>query len=328
MKKSICLLMFVLSTMIGISQDLDQAERSALDCLNGYLHQTGKDYSYFIKSGDIYQELSEIEDVPGFMEKKAEVDAVLEMSGIFKDNYMNAALLKNCMMTSYPIEALQNDKASSFYYLWEHLDYIENNPEMMIELSPIIHINALQSLLSEDDFSKDFYRVFQFIIVQGIIYESEHAVASSELNDSENILSGESGNNTFVVVEDEPESIDIDEFVFVEEAEMQAGNSGSLNGLCGKDIFIFVEEMPQYPGGDDALNSYFCLESEQCKGKVYIQFVVDVNGKAREPKILRGIGPGCDQKAIELVENMQLWVPGKQMGENVCVYITRPVLFY
>ena len=55
--------------------------------------------------------------------------------------------------------------------------------------------------------------------------------------------------------------------------------------------------------------------------------VVDENGKVKDPKVLRGIGGGCDEEALRVVKNMPAWEPGKQRGKPVRVQYNLPIRF-
>lgn len=67
------------------------------------------------------------------------------------------------------------------------------------------------------------------------------------------------------------------------------------------------------------------------EGRVYIQFVVEKNGKVTDTKIVRDIGAGCGEAALKVVDNMndlgEAWKPGKQRGTAVRVLYTLPVTF-
>jgi protein TonB len=43
--------------------------------------------------------------------------------------------------------------------------------------------------------------------------------------------------------------------------------------------------------------------------------------------VLRGIGGGCDEEAVRVVENMPKWKPGMQRGKPVRVSFNLPVKF-
>lgn len=100
-------------------------------------------------------------------------------------------------------------------------------------------------------------------------------------------------------------------------------------------IFTIVEEMPSFPGGEAELFKYLgkaikypeLAKDAGISGVVYMTFVVDENGKVRDPKVLRGIGGGCDEEAIRVVKSMPAWDPGKQRGKPVRVQYNLPIRF-
>lgn len=96
-----------------------------------------------------------------------------------------------------------------------------------------------------------------------------------------------------------------------------------------------AEVMPQFPGGSRALKSY--LESQtryptharenDVEGKVYVQFVVNSDGSLSNVRLARGIGFGCDEEALRLVNSMPTWIPGSHQGQIVPVRYTLPITF-
>ena len=99
--------------------------------------------------------------------------------------------------------------------------------------------------------------------------------------------------------------------------------------------FDVVEEMPQFPGGAQALMEYLAqnikypAEAEKAgiQGRVILTFVVDQDGRAIEPKVVRSVDPLLDAEALRLISTMPKWVPGKQNGEVVRVKYTLPIQF-
>ena len=102
-----------------------------------------------------------------------------------------------------------------------------------------------------------------------------------------------------------------------------------------KEIFTVVEEQPTYPGGDEArikflqANMKYPEEAKELgvQGKVFVTFVVEVDGSITDVKVLRGIGSGCDDEAVRVVKSMPKWVPGKQRGVPVRVQFNLPINF-
>jgi len=102
-----------------------------------------------------------------------------------------------------------------------------------------------------------------------------------------------------------------------------------------EQIFQVVETMPSYPGGDAARMAFLTKNTDYpqmakesgIQGTVYIGFVVEKDGRVTDVKIMRGIGGGCDEEAIRVVNKMPRWNPGKQRGKAVRVSYTIPIKF-
>ena len=48
--------------------------------------------------------------------------------------------------------------------------------------------------------------------------------------------------------------------------------------------------------------------------KVFLNFLVDAKGNISNIEVLRGIGGGCNEEAIRVLENAPNWNPGLQRG--------------
>jgi periplasmic protein TonB len=100
-------------------------------------------------------------------------------------------------------------------------------------------------------------------------------------------------------------------------------------------IFIVVEEMPSYEGGEAALFKYLkdnirypkLALDNNIKGKVVLQFVINIDGSIQDIKVMRGIGGGCDEEALNAVKKMPSWKPSRMNGKTVRVKDTLPVSF-
>jgi protein TonB len=99
--------------------------------------------------------------------------------------------------------------------------------------------------------------------------------------------------------------------------------------------FVHVEQMPEFPGGMTEMNKFILknlqypvIASEMgVQGTVILQFVVGRDGKIGSIKVMRGIGSGCDEEAIRVLQKMPAWNPGRQGGKPVQVYFTLPIRF-
>lgn len=96
------------------------------------------------------------------------------------------------------------------------------------------------------------------------------------------------------------------------------------------EVFIAVEEMPELIGGLESVQKRIVYPEIARKagieGKVFVQFVIDEEGNVRNPIILKGIGGGCDEAALEAVKQAK-FKPGKQRGKPVRVQYSIPVIF-
>lgn len=101
------------------------------------------------------------------------------------------------------------------------------------------------------------------------------------------------------------------------------------------EIFTVVESMPSFPGGDAARMRYLqenikypqMARESGIQGTVYVTFVVETNGEVTDIRILRGIGGGCDEEAIRVIEQMPKWNAGMQRGKPVRVQFNMPIKF-
>ncbi len=102
-----------------------------------------------------------------------------------------------------------------------------------------------------------------------------------------------------------------------------------------QEVFMVVEDMPEFPGGEAKMFKYIADNVEypplarenNIQGRVTVQFVVDENGKIIDAKVLKGIGWGCDEAALKVVNSMPRWKPGKQRNKAVRVRFVIPIRF-
>jgi len=101
------------------------------------------------------------------------------------------------------------------------------------------------------------------------------------------------------------------------------------------ELFTVVEDMPEYVGGMNAFYQYIASEIEYpsearqtgIQGKVFVQFVVEKDGSITDVQVIKGIGGGCDDEAVRVVENSSAFKPGKQRGKPVRVRMVMPITF-
>lgn len=97
-----------------------------------------------------------------------------------------------------------------------------------------------------------------------------------------------------------------------------------------EDFFVVVENMPELIGGMAALQKNIrypeMARKAGIEGRVIVQFIVNEEGKVENPRVIRGIGGGCDEEALRAVSNA-LFKPGRQRGIPVRVQYSLPVIF-
>lgn len=101
------------------------------------------------------------------------------------------------------------------------------------------------------------------------------------------------------------------------------------------NLFTLVEEEPEYVEGMPEFYKFIAarikypLEARKnnIEGIVNVQFVVEKDGTLSEVKALDGIGYGCDEEAVRVVQGVNKFKPGKQRGKAVRVRMVMPVQF-
>jgi periplasmic protein TonB len=88
--------------------------------------------------------------------------------------------------------------------------------------------------------------------------------------------------------------------------------------------------MPELIGGLEAVQDLIrypeMARRANIEGTVHLQFIVDENGRVVDPVVVRGIGGGCDEAALEAVRQVR-FRPGVQRGRPVKVRFSIPVRF-
>lgn len=96
------------------------------------------------------------------------------------------------------------------------------------------------------------------------------------------------------------------------------------------------DNIPKFPGGFEAYSKYFQSVikytpealKDSITGTVFISFIVKQDGSISDAKVLRGLGHGLDEIALEAVKNMPHWIPGVgKDGKPVDTDFNIPVKF-
>jgi protein TonB len=103
----------------------------------------------------------------------------------------------------------------------------------------------------------------------------------------------------------------------------------------GTSSITIVELMPVFNNGNGELGTYLennivypdRARAALVTGKVVVSFDVDENGKVSDVVVEQGIGFGCDEEAVRVIENMPPWKPAIQNGSPKAVRMRLPIEF-
>ncbi len=95
-------------------------------------------------------------------------------------------------------------------------------------------------------------------------------------------------------------------------------------------FFVAVEEQPEPIGGIEAIQKKIVYpeiaKRAGVQGRVFIKAFVNEVGDVVKAEIIKGIGAGCDEAAVQAVMQTK-FKPGKQRGKSVRVQVSIPVVF-
>jgi TonB family protein len=117
----------------------------------------------------------------------------------------------------------------------------------------------------------------------------------------------------------------------VEDKNLNDENSGEPE----EEIFTAVEHQAEFPGGSGAWGRYLnktlkypsSAQKKNIGGRVFVSFVVNIDGTIQDVQVLKGVGYGCDEEAVRVVKSMPRWNPAKQSGRAVRSRFTQPITF-
>lgn len=100
-------------------------------------------------------------------------------------------------------------------------------------------------------------------------------------------------------------------------------------------ILTIAEEQAAPVGGRSAFYKYVREEMRypeqarkmQIEGRVFCEFVVNRDGSIQDVQIIRGIGAGCDEEAIRLIQASAPWTPAQQRGKIVRSKFNLAIIF-
>lgn len=102
------------------------------------------------------------------------------------------------------------------------------------------------------------------------------------------------------------------------------------------DFFYDIDKMPEYPGGENILITHirnsliYPIEAIKngIQGRVFVEFIINENGKICDAKVVRGVSPSLDREALRVIKSFTgTWSPGLLGDKKVKVGMTVPVNF-
>ena len=126
------------------------------------------------------------------------------------------------------------------------------------------------------------------------------------------------------------EDIEIEDTEIDFEAEIEAPPPPKEDIEEEQTYFVAVEEMPSPIGGIKAIQEKIVYpeiaKRAGVEGKVYILAFVNEQGEVTKAQVIKGIGAGCDEAALNAVLKTR-FTPGKQRGKPVKVQVSIPIIF-
>jgi TonB family protein len=84
-----------------------------------------------------------------------------------------------------------------------------------------------------------------------------------------------------------------------------------------------LTQVPMFVGGAVEFKDFITAnlrypsiaKENEITGKVIASFYIGTNGYIEMPKIIKGLGYGCDDEALRIIKLMPRWVPGRKQSE-------------
>ncbi len=114
------------------------------------------------------------------------------------------------------------------------------------------------------------------------------------------------------------------------------GQTKTIAPIQSEKPFVIVGQMPHFPGGKLAMNRYisehltypFDALKNKVQGKVNVEFVVEKDGSLTQIRSVgKKLGYGLDEQAVKVFSGMPKWIPGRQDGKVVPVYMMIPIIY-
>jgi len=98
----------------------------------------------------------------------------------------------------------------------------------------------------------------------------------------------------------------------------------------GKEFFVMVDKMPEPIGGIRGIQKRIVYpeiaKRAGIQGRVFVKAFIDEKGNVVASQIIKGIGAGCDETALNAVKKTK-FIPASLKGKPVGAQVAVPILF-
>lgn len=100
--------------------------------------------------------------------------------------------------------------------------------------------------------------------------------------------------------------------------------------------FMLIEIKPSFMGGDYNKFNQWVFQNlkypeeaarNNIQGRVYVEFMIDVDGYVKNVKVVKGVDRLLDQEAVRVITSSPPWKPGYQRDKPTKVVFTFPITF-
>jgi len=107
------------------------------------------------------------------------------------------------------------------------------------------------------------------------------------------------------------------------------------NDTTQNDVLQIVDKPAKPTGGYSEFYNYIkynlkyprLARVNKVEGEVYVKFIVEKDGSLSNIEVARGIGYGCDEEVVRLIENSKKWLPAQHNNQLVRQSLIIPVSF-
>ena len=100
------------------------------------------------------------------------------------------------------------------------------------------------------------------------------------------------------------------------------------NHIYPSDHYL-IDSQPEYIEGtekfyEDFNKTFKPLLTEDIRGRIFIEFVIEKNGSLTQFRVLRDLGQQTGTEAIKVIQSLKNWKPGTRNKKNVRIRYTVP----